>query len=74
MMIKFNLSISIENTKICKQDSVFLCGSASFLGDWNLNKAVEMKFKHNNDDNLSLCSATSNSSLCSVEKEPEIIP
>lgn len=74
MMIKFNLSISIESTKICKQDSVFLCGSASFLGEWNLNKAIEMKFKHNNDDNLSVCSATSNSSLCSVEKEPEIIP
>lgn len=64
MMIKFNLSIAIDKAQVCKQDSVFLTGSSSFLGSWNLSDAIEMKFKHN-EDNWSLCSATSNSSLCS---------
>ncbi len=65
-MIKFNLSISIEDVKICKQDSLFLIGSAKFLGEWDLKKAIEMKLKFN-EDNWSLCSATSNSSFNSVE-------
>lgn len=72
MMIKFNLSISIEKTNICKQDSVFISGSTSFLGEWNLYKAVEMKIKHDINENVPLCTATSNSTLCSIEKEPEI--
>lgn len=71
MLIKFNLSISVENIKVCKQDSIFLCGSSNFLGAWNLNKAIEMKMK-SNEDNGSLCSATSNSSLCSIENFQEI--
>jgi hypothetical protein len=36
-----------------------------------LNKAIEMRFKHNEGDNISICSATSNSSLCSVENPNE---
>lgn len=71
MMIKFNLSIAIDKAKVCKQDSVFLTGSSPCLGSWNLSKAIEMKFKHN-EDNWSLCSATSNSSLCSSSDQHEM--
>lgn len=65
-MLKCNLNICTETTRICKQDSVFIVGSAEFLGAWNMNKAIELKIKQN-EDNTSLCSATSNSSLCSAE-------
>ena len=71
MLIKFNLSINVDKAKICKQDSVFVTGTADFLGGANLSKAIEMKFKHN-EDNWSLCSATSNSSLASVDKKDEL--
>jgi hypothetical protein len=68
-MIKFNLNISIDKIKICQQDSLFLVGSSKILGEWNLNKAIEMKLKQN-EDRWSLCSATSNSSFNSIEKDP----
>ena len=70
MMIKFNLSISTDSVSVCKQDSLFVCGSSKFLGEWDLNEAIEMKLKHN-EDNWSLCSGTSNSSFTSTEKVPD---
>jgi len=70
MIIKFNLNVSIEAAKLCKQDSLFVIGSTSFLGSWNLSKAIEMKLK--NDDSLPIFSTTSNSSLCFPENAPEL--
>ncbi len=70
MIIKFNLSIVVEKSQICKQDSVFVVGESKSLGASNVKKAIEMKLK-NNEDTWSLSSATSNSSLCSVENPEE---
>ena len=43
MMIKFNLSLSLDNVSVTNKDSVFLTGSCKQLGEWHLNKAIEMR-------------------------------
>ncbi len=60
----------VEKSQICKQDSVFVVGESESLGASNVQKAIQMKFKYN-EDTWSLSSATSNSSLCSVENPDE---
>ena len=57
-MIKFNLSLSLENVLVTNKDSVFLTGSCKQLGEWNLNRAIEMRMKPT-DDTGSMCSNSS---------------
>jgi hypothetical protein len=58
MMIKFNLSLSLDSVSVTNKDSVFLTGSCKQLGEWNLNKAIEMRPKPG-DDTGSVCSNSS---------------
>ena len=67
-MIKFHLSLSLENVKLNSKDSLFVCGSSSCLGEWNLTKAVEMKMKLIDDQN-SLSSFSSYSSLNDITND-----
>lgn len=61
-MIKFNLSLSLDSVQVNTKDSLFVCGSAKSLGEWNVHKAVEMRMKQS-DETGSLSSVSSNENL-----------
>ena len=67
MLLKFQLTLDIDEALIASynlnKDVLYVSGSSDFLGNWNLNKAIEMKFKTNLGERS--CLSTSCSSLSS---------
>jgi glycerophosphocholine phosphodiesterase GPCPD1 len=63
MIVKFQLNLDIDDSNTSNfnlnRDTLFLCGSCDYLGNWNLNNAIEMKLKSN------LCERGSLSTSCS---------
>ena len=65
-MIKFELSLNVESCRLSSRDSVFICGSARCLGQWNVLNAVEMRLKPVADEAASSLSSLSSSSSCEL--------
>jgi hypothetical protein len=71
MILKFHLTLDVEDALIASfnlnKDSLYICGSGDAFGDWDLNKAVEMKARTNLYDRSFLstsCSSLSSTSSC----------
>ena len=71
LRLKFRLNLDIDESLLIassfhlSKDTLFICGSSDFLGNWNLNKAVEMKYTSVNLSEHMSCLSTSCSSLSS---------
>lgn len=67
MLLKFQLTLDIDEALIASynlnKDVLYISGSSDFLGNWNLNRAVEMKYRTNLGERG--CLSTSCSSLSS---------
>ena len=69
IQVKFRLSLTFDDqTKRFDptKDTMFVCGSADFLGAWNLKNAVEMKLKPSSLSNQSFIDKVSNMSVSSL--------
>jgi hypothetical protein len=68
MQLKFHLSIRVDERKNfdVSKDTMYVCGSGDYLGNWNLTRAVEMKLKTSLDNYPSVIDRISNVSVSSL--------